>query len=41
MISRVLGELSDHSENIFKLSRRKIIIHILYIPNVQNYQYIF
>ena len=25
MISRVLGELSDHSENIFKLSRRKLL----------------
>ena len=25
MFSKVLGELSDHSENIFKLSRRKLL----------------
>ena len=34
MISRVLGELSDNSENIFKLSRRKVLfifcIFVLY-----------
>ena len=30
MISRVLGELSDHSENIFKLSRKNYYSYFVY-----------